>query len=354
MATNAWKRHKGAREPGVLGARLIDPADWRAEDIAGSEQWIYRLSAAEIAEIEDAVSGVEARGLDIKDVTKDDFPLPSLAAGLAEVKDELFEGRGIAMIRGLPVEGRTRAQVAAAFWGVGAHLGRQISQNRNGHVLGHVKDLGGDYAEANTRGYFTNARMGFHCDQCDVLALACLHGAKSGGDHLVLSSVALYNEILARRPELAIELGGYFYRSRKGEIPPGETEPFAKQRVFGFQDGYFAGRGVSSAIDKGQDLPGVPKLTARQREALDLFRTLAVEMAVEIPFERGDMFFLMNHVTLHSRTSFEDWPDPDRKRHLLRMWLTMPDRRPLPPYLADQRDGVTVEGTVLTAPLDVV
>ncbi len=354
MATNTWKRRKSAREPGELGKKLIDPADWRADDISGSEEWIYRLSAAEIAEIEAAVAAIEARGLDIMDIRRDGFPLPTLAAGLAEVKAELFEGRGIAMIRGLPVEGRTRAQMAAAFWGVGAYLGKQISQNKNGHVLGHVKDLGGDYAEANTRGYLTNAEMGFHCDQCDVLALACLHGAKSGGHHLVLSSVALYNEILDRRPDLAIELGGFFYRSRKGEIPPGETEPFAKQRVFGFQDGYFAGRGVSSAIDKGQDLPGVPKLTGRQREALTLFRALAPEMAVEIPFERGDMFFLMNHVTLHSRTAFEDWPEPDRKRHLLRMWLSMPDARPLPPELARARGGVTVEGTVLTAPLDVV
>jgi len=353
MATNPWKRSQSVREPGELGKKLIDPADWRAEDIAGSEEWIYRLSPAEVAEIEDAVAGIEARGLDIQNITRDDFPLPRLGAGLAEVKDELLDGRGMALIRGLPVEGRTRVQVAAAFWGVGTYLGRQISQNKFGHMLGHVKDLGGDYAEANTRGYYTTARMGFHCDQCDVLALCCLHGAKSGGDHLVLSSVALYNEILARRPDLAKELGGYFYRSRKGEIPPGETEPFVKQRVFSFHEGYFAGRGVSSAIDKAQDLPGVPKLTDRQREALEMWRTLAAEMAVEIPFERGDMFFLMNHVTLHSRNAYEDWPEPERKRHLLRLWLTTPDGRPLPPELASQRDGLTVEGTVLTAPLDV-
>jgi len=353
MAKNGWKRHDTGRAPAELGKNLIDPADWRAGDISGTEEWIYRLSEAEIAEIEQAVAGIEARGLDIKDITRDDFALPTLAAPLAEIRAELLDGWGLALIRGLPVAGRTRAQVAAAFWGVGTHLGRQVSQNKHGHVLGHVKDLGGDYADANTRGYYTNAQMGFHCDQCDVLSLACLHEAKSGGEHLVLSSVALYNEMLKRRPDLATELGGYFYRSRKGEIPPGETEPFAKQRVFSFHDGYFAARGVSAAIFKAQDLPGVPPLTAAQREALDLFCTMAAEMAVPIPFERGDMFFLMNHVTLHSRTAFEDWPEPERKRHLLRMWLSQADGRPLPPELARQRDGLTVEGTVLTAPLDV-
>ena len=170
---------------------------------------------------------------------------------------------------------------------------------------------------------------------------------------MICSSVALYNEMLRRRPDLVQVLGEQFYRSRSGEIPPGETDPWIRQPVFGFQDGYFAARGVSAAIEKAQRLPGVPPLTDLQREALQLFRDLAVELAVEIPFEQGDMFFLCNHVTLHSRTEFEDWPEPERKRHLFRLWLTTAGARPLPPEIAIRSQGVSIPGTVLTAPLDV-
>jgi hypothetical protein len=317
----------------------------------GSDSWIYRLSPAEIAEIEDAVAGVEARGLDIKDVGRRDFPLPTLGPALSELRAELLDGRGFAMLRGLPVGRMTKPRVAAAFWGVGTYLGRAISQNGRGHLLGHVKDLNADYSK--TRGYLTSAHMAFHCDQCDILALACLHPAKSGGEHMICSSVALYNEMLRRRPDLARDLGGQFYRSRSGEIPPGETDPWIRQPVFGFHDGYFAARGVSAAIEKAQALPGVPGLTDRQREALRMFRDLAIELAVEIPFEPGDMFYLFNHVTLHSRTAFEDWPEPERKRHLFRLWLTTDGARPLPPEIASRSQGISIPGTVFTAPLDV-
>jgi hypothetical protein len=351
MTRNRWARSRGAREPAELGKTLVDPADWYPADINGSEAWIYRLSAAEIAEIEAAVAGVEARGLDIKDITRDDFPLPTLAPALADVRAELLDGRGFAMIRGLPVARLTRSRAAAAFWGVGTYLGTAISQNGKGHLLGHVKDLDADYARV--RGYMTRAHMAFHCDQCDFLALACLHPAKSGGEHMICSSVALYNEMLRRRPDLAIALGGQFYRSRSGEIPPGETEPWVRQPVFAFHEGYFAARGVSAAIEKAQALPGVPPLTDLEREAMRMFRDLAVELAVGIPFERGDVFYLFNHVTLHSRTAFEDWPEPERKRHLLRLWLTTRGARPLPREIARRSEGIHVDGTVPTAPLDV-
>jgi len=351
MTYNGWARSKGAREPAELGKALVDPADWYPDDINGSETWMYRLSAAEIADIEAAVAGIETRGLDIKDITRDDFPVPTLAHALAEIRAELLDGRGFAMIRGLPVRRMTRPQTAAAFWGVGTYLGTAISQNGKGHLLGHVKDVGADYAKV--RGYMTRAHMAFHCDQCDFLALACLHPAKSGGEHMICSSVALYNEMLRRRPDLAVLLGNQFYRSRSGEIPPGETEPWVRQPVFGFHQGYFAARGVSAAIEKAQGLPGVPPLTDREREALQMFRDLAVELAVEIPLEQGDMVVLFNHVTLHSRTEFEDWPEPERKRHLLRLWLTTRGARPLPPEIATRSEGVYIAGTVPTAPLDV-
>jgi len=353
LPRQTWKKGSRRRAPARFMQKVIDPAGWYPDDISGSSDWIHTLNEVEIAETMDAVQAVSARDLDIRDIGRDDFSVPTLTTGLDEICDELMQGRGFAMIRGLPLDGLGRAEIAAAFWGIGRHIGRPISQNGQGHLLGHVKDLGGDYGDARTRGYLTNARMAFHNDQCDILALCCLHPAKSGGDHAICSSVTLYNELLQRRPDLMQELDYAFYRSRSGELPPGETEPWQRQRVFNFEQGYFAARGVGAAIVKAQDIPGVPALTEAQKEALELFRTLAPELSVEIPFEQGDIFLLTNHVTLHSRGAFEDWAEPDRKRHLLRLWLDTDGARPLPPEIARQSAGVTVAETTLTVPLDV-
>jgi hypothetical protein len=110
---------------------------------------------------------------------------------------------------------------------------------------------------------------------------------------------------------------------------------------------------VSQHIAKAQNLPGVPKFTAAQLEAMDMYKALADELAFEVRFQPGDMLFMLQHVTLHSRTEFEDWPEPERKRHILRMWLTTHGERPLPAEFAQQAVGIRVAGAALKAPLDV-
>ena len=255
-----------------------------------------------------------------------------------------------ALLRGLPVERMTRFQAAVAFWGIGQHIGKPVSQNNKGHLLGHVKDLGGDYNKV--RGYMTRAHMGFHCDRADMLSLCCLHPAKSGGEHRICSSVTLYNEMLKRDPNLVHALFERFYRARAGEIPPGETEPWTRQPVFSITDGYFAARGANAAIRKAQGMPGVPKLTDVQVAAIDMYKKVADEIAFLIKFEIGDISYVSNHTVLHSRTAFEDFPEPERKRHLLRMWIST-GTRPMHPDIERDFHGVIIPGLKLTAPLDV-
>lgn len=349
MQENRWTRSNGARQPAEPLKPVVDPAEWYPGDIRGSDAWLYRLSDAEFAEIEAGVAAVEARGLDIRDIRREDVPLPRFGGALAEMRDELLDGRGFVVIRGLPVARMSRAQVAAAFWSIGVNFGAAVSQNASGHLLGHVKDLGTDYDKV--RGYQTRAHMAFHADQCDILGLCCLHPAKSGGAHRVCSSVALHNEMLRRRPDLVKELNWKFYRSRSDDVSPGET-PYYRQAIFNYHDGYFAARGVSANIAKAQKMPGVPEFTDAQVEAMDMFKALAPELSVDVDIRQGDMSFVLNHVTLHSRTAFEDWPEPERKRHFLRLWLTTHGERPLPPDFAYQREGIRVEGAELRAPLD--
>ena len=221
------------REPAVPMKPAIDPAGWKPSELALNDDWIYQLSKNQCDQITNAVAEIEKSGQGIKDVRKSDFQLGDFAEELAAIRDEFLNGRGFVLIRGVPVADMTREQSAIAFWGIGAHLGRAVSQNGQGHLLGHVKDVGGDYADKNTRGYLSNAQMGFHADRCDYVALLCLQTSKSGGESRIASSVSLYNKMLAERPDLVEELCKNFYWSRIGEIPPG-LGPFYMMPVFSF------------------------------------------------------------------------------------------------------------------------
>ena len=333
---------------------VIDPAGWRPEDFGEVATWSYPISERDIAELADAVTSVRRRGIAVEAVSRDNFPLGGFAAVLGDVKRELTDGRGMVMMQKFPVDRFDREAIAIAYLGIGAYIGRTMSQNAQGHILGHVKDLGGDYADVNTRGYMTRAEMLFHADGSDYVGLLCLQGARRGGESRVASSVTVYNRILERRPDLAQVLCDDFYRSRSGEVNPGE-KPWFTQPIFSFTQGYFSATGAGAAIDKAQKLAGVPPLTEAQKKAIALYRKTADECAADIPFEPGDIQFLNNFVTLHTRREYEDWPEENRKRHLLRLWLSDPDGRPIPKEQREGRSGrgVHLKGVELVAPLDV-
>ncbi len=339
------------RVPAEPGAPVIDPAAWRAGDFREQAPWVVHLSDDETADILDAVARVEDQDLDLTDISRDVFTLGPAARLLAGMFRELSEGVGVVQLRGLPVARLTRRQAAIAFIGLGTHFGSLSSQNAEGHMLGHVKDLGKDYDDPMARGYQTAAAMGFHTDPCDFVALMCVKTARSGGESRIVSSPALFNEMMARRPELAMELTRDFYFTRHGEIPPGE-DPFYKMPVAAFIDGYFSARGASAHVKKAQGLPGVPPFTAAQVEAIDMFQALADELAVDVPFREGDIQILCNHVMLHTRRAFTDWPDQAEKRHLFRLWIQNPTVRPIPELVRQGFNGIEVAGFTASAPLD--
>ena len=196
--------------------------------------------------------------------------------------------------------------------------------------------------------------MRFHADASDYVGLLCLRKSKQGGESRVASSVTVYNRILSQRPDLAEVLTSDFYRSRSGEHSPGE-DPYIKQPIFSFTDGYFSATGAGAAIDKAQALPGVPAYTAAQKEAVELYRKTVEESAIDIWFEPGDIQFLNNFVTLHTRREYIDWPEEERKRHLLRLWLSDANGRPIPKAQRQGRSGrgVNLVGVKQVAPLEV-
>jgi hypothetical protein len=341
------------RQPAAPMRPVVDPAGWSAASLKDVSRWSYRITESDADELAQAVAAVRSKGVAMVDIRKDDFPLAQFAGVLADVRHELMDGRGIVMMQDFPLERLDREETAIAYIGLGAHLGQTMSQNKRGHILGHVKDLGGDYNDPTTRGYMTNAEMRFHTDACDYVGLLCLQTPMAGGASRIASSVTVYNTMLERRPELVEALCGDYYRSRSGEVSEGDL-PYFKQPIFSFEQGYFSATGAGAVIDKAQKIPGVPKFTAVQAEAIEVYRATVDELALDIDFARGDIQFLNNFVMLHTRREYRDWPDVERKRHLLRLWLYDPQGRPIPQAQREGRfgSGVNVKGVARIAPLE--
>jgi hypothetical protein len=305
------------------------PSAWYGPDVAGRSDWIEALSAVELAEIESASRQLAQADRDWATLRRADFPLPTLSGRLDGILDEVLQRRGFVLLRGLPVEAWGRRLSAVAFLGLGLHLGSLRSQNRQGHLLGHVKDLGLTSSDPNVRIYQTKERQNYHTDSCDVVGLLCLQPAKAGGLSSLVSSVTIFNEMQERRPDLARALFEHIETDRRGEVPKGK-KPYFSIPVFNWYEGLF------------------------------LFDALANDPALhfQMEFKTGDIQLVHNHTLLHDRTAFEDWRDPERKRHLLRLWLAPENARPLPPPFAErygsvipgQRGGIEVPGTRYTIP----
>ena len=345
----------------TLPSEIQGSSAWYGPEMLTRRDWIEDLSETEIAEVERATKPLAGARVDIASIRRVDFPLPTLGPRLQRILDDTLNGRGFALIRSLPVERWTKIESAIAFFGIGAHIGAARPQNAKGHALGHVKDLGLSSSDPNTRIYQTRERQTFHTDSCDVVALLCLRPAKSGGLSSLVSSVTIFNEMRRRRPDLAKILLEPIETDRRGEMDAGQN-PYFRIPVFNWHEGLLSTIYQRQYIESSRRSPDVPPLTASQVEAMDMFDALADDPALnmQMEFRPGDVQLVHNHTILHDRTAFEDWLEPERKRHLLRLWLAPANARPLPPVFAErygritpgERGGVTTSGIKLTAPLD--
>ncbi len=313
---------------------IDNAANWKGPSLMGEDSWVYRLGDADIAEIDKALAHVKSKGLSIPEIGREDFPLPTLSKRLAGILTEIETGRGFFLIRGIPVERLGNGDATIVYWGIGAHLGEVVAQNMMGELLGDVRAIPGDWDEnPNIRGYQTTVHLPFHCDKSDVVGLLCLQISKSGGTSSFTSAVAIHNEIMRRRPDLLKVLYEPFCIDHRGEefddIPPYYEAP-----VFALHNGRLFSRYGSKYVESAQRFPEVPRLTQDQIDALALYNELALseEFRLDMQFERGDIQLLNNHLTVHSRTDYEDWPEPERRRHLVRMLLFTPGLTDVPAH----------------------
>ena len=341
---------------------VAGPGVWYGRDLARRDDWIRPFAPHELDEIAAAVHAFGSSGKELDALSPASFPLPGLGPFLREVLHELLEGRGFVLLRGLPVERMTREEQAIAYLGLGAWLGRFRSQNAKGHLLGHVKDLGLDIRNPNVRYYQTNRKLEYHTDSVDLVGLLCLKAAKAGGESYLASSMTVYNEVLNRKPDLLPPLFEPYATDRRGEVPEG-MKPWFDIPIFHRHGGKLSCIYVRQYIESAQEhFPEARRLSPEQRAAMDLVDEICNDSGVHLSmdFRPGDIQLLHNHQILHSRGDFENWPEPERHRHLLRLWLAPPEARPLPEVFAPryggvlpgERGGIVMKGTRLTVPLE--
>ena len=338
------------------------PSAWTGSEMAGrAAAWRHMLTSAEIAELLAAAAHFAATGRDIGEINAEAFPLPQFSNHLKALADRLLQGAGFEVLCGLPVDDMTQAEAATIFCGVGSHLGSARSQNAAGHILGHVRDIGARPDDPNTRIYQTSARQTFHTDSADVVGLLCLREAMEGGDSLLVSAEAIYNRMHAERPDLLALLFDPICTDRRGEVPEG-MDPFMTIPPLNWHDGRLTVFYQRQYIDSAQRFPEAMRLTPAHIEALDMFDSLANDPALHLTMRLapGDIQFVYNHSQLHDRTGFRDWPDPAQRRHLMRLWLSLPGDRELPESFKQRygsievgnRGGIITAATRLHAPID--
>jgi hypothetical protein len=298
-------------------ALALGPAAWQGEIQSQRTDWIFHLSPAQKAELEQAARHVRASGLKLEDAGPADFSLPSLAPLLAAVNRELSQGRGFVLVRGLAVADYTPDEIGTIFWGIGCCLGTGVAQSSAGDRLGHVIDRG-----SRERYYTAGGAIEFHMDPADVVGLLCLRGAPEGGQSRIASAAAVHNVMLVERPDLLQLLYRGLHCSRRGH---GDSVTEWRVPVFapagGTLECYFLPITIRQAAEEGFPL------SEMEQQAIDYLQAVAARPGIylDMDFQPGDMQFLNNRVILHSRTDYRDHPDPALKRHLLRLWLMMPE-----------------------------
>jgi hypothetical protein len=309
---------------------ITGPKAWRGDRLTNDPSWIVTFTDADIAEMERALAAAKSAGRAMAEIGREQFPLPTLAPKLTRILDEIRNGRGFVVVRGLPVHRYSDEDVGLILWGLGRYLGTPLHQNPQGDLLGHVYDHGRTYGNIDVRGYETNAYLPYHTDAGDMVGLLCLRRGLEGGLSSIVSSVTVHNEILARHPEfLGLLYNGFYYIRREAAL----TEHGVSERpipVFGYAEGMVSCRYIRNQINAGAVKREIP-LTTFERTALDYVdeQTRRADLRLDMDLQPGDIQLINNYTILHSRTGFIDGPEPQQKRHMLRLWLKFPTTWPL-------------------------
>ena len=300
---------------------LEERCEWRADEVG--ERYVFHLTDDHLAELDAALRHAESRVDDVLDISRELFPLPTLGPELARITDDLVNGLGMVLIRGVPVERYGKDRASAVYWGVGMHLGRPWPQNAKGHLLGDVTDQGRALDDPTARGNeLGGIPLPFHSDGSDLVGLFCLDAGAGGGDSLVANAVTIHNDLVRDDPDLAAELYEPYPYDLRGEHAPGSRSWYTMPVFTRRGDRLFV-RYIRPYIESSRRHPDAPRPSERARAALDRVDALCADAQyrVAMGMRAGDMQFVNNYHVLHARDGYRDDRAAGRVRHLKRLWL---------------------------------
>ena len=333
-------------------------AAWNVADLRADTGWIIELDDRARRDLVATVRRAADPAKTLFDYRREDFDLGSAARPIAASFRQARDGTGFALLRGLPREGMSQAEFELLTWAIGLHSGVARPQGKASQYLSAVRDAGTTYRNGRGRGYSSNAELDFHTDSTDVVVLSCYNVAKSGGMSMVTSSVTAHEVMERERPDLTERLHLPHYFSRQQEQAPHEP-PCYPNPVYDEKDGLLFSKWNRNRLRSAQAMEGVPQLTADRHAALDYLDAVLrrPDLMFAMQLAPGDMQILNSHVTLHSRTEFEDHDDPALKRCLFRLWLAPPDGVALPESWAPHFGSVapaSVRGGIIGQDYDAI
>ncbi len=319
-----------AADSRILKTPVTDESAWTGAQLEKNLSWLHHLTPTYLDEIDRAIQGLRRNKKTLATVTREDFSFPTFTVFLKRFVWRDVATRGFGLIRGLPRARYTDEEIGMLYWGMGFHMGVGVSQNPDGDLLGHVVSFGEDRNALNTRGYRTSALLKFHNDPCDIVGLLCLRHAKEGGLSSLVSGMTIYNVILNEHPEYLPVLYRGFRFDRREQNPRFLKSISDLIPIFSNVDGDLSIRYVRSIINAASIKLNQP-LSNFEVEILDFIESVTERPGVllNMGFQEGDIQFVNNYTVLHARTAFVDYDEPERKRHLLRLWLKVPGFRKL-------------------------
>ncbi|MGD9705127.1 MAG: TauD/TfdA family dioxygenase [Acidimicrobiia bacterium] len=318
-----------AKERAIRSA--ISPAGtgWRVADLRADTSWCFDVTREDVAVAVAAARATAA--VDLLQLEPADLPLGPLDRVVEGVVRELTpgEGRGLALISGLPVDDLSAAEVERLHWAIGLRVGEPVSQNLAGEFMCHVRTQPG----IPNRGFAAAGELQFHCDMTEVAGLLSVKVARAGGESAYASLATVHDTMLEERPDLLEQLYRPLYFSRLAEEHEWER-PFSIQPVFARENGKWGGFFNTGLTNHALGIAGVPPLSPEQTEAIAVFMSIAnrPEIRLQFPLRPGDAAFFHNSMVMHARTNFEDHEDPAERRHLLRLWVDSPRSRERVPW----------------------
>jgi alpha-ketoglutarate-dependent taurine dioxygenase len=312
---------------------IAGPSAWHRSGVR-SEDYRVVLSGACLDEIRRVADELRAYPLPILLRSPDEFQWPYCRAAMAEVRRILKHGVRFAVLDRLPLDELSTEETTAIYWLLSSMVARPVAQKLDGTMIYDVHDTGQQALPGSgIRPDKTNIEIRFHVDNAyntappEIVGLLCLRTAKRGGVSRVLSFHSVHNELLAHHAEHLPRLYRPFWFDRQREFHPGEPETFSAP-VFEDDYGELRGRFSVHQINSGYALKREPvdnAGAAALAATLDTFEQ--PEISIDFEFTPGEIQFVDNRVLGHSRTEFEDFPEPERRRHLVRLWLRDNGRR---------------------------